>query len=583
MPPSTSVHTISWTPGQVGFFSTSTQRSSGATISQWQFNSGATPAPTPGDVHLHLNLYVAAGQGPSAPVPQEVVISSFQYAPSGGQIGFSRGSDSIPFQASPYLVPITSTGAGCAATVESDSPWITIVGPNPVAGGGTFEYAVGENDGSARSGTLILQSTNCNVALGAQLLSVTQAGLVCSPSFAAPSTSVGFLQTIRSVLVNGTANACTWSVASSAPWLQVTSGASGSGNGSVQFSVDSNSATTFRQATLNLNSGNQHAVLQDAPGSFFAISPSSVAPCNATAVTFGVSWVAPSAVELHLTSPGGPLVGQFNASGTTLLPPLSQTTAVYLVQAGTGSSPVVLGSALASFGTAGCSTAGIAPQGVVNGASYSAVSVAPGSFATIFGNNLAPTIAQPAGVPQTGLGGATVTVGGEQCLLSYVSPGQVNLVVPSDLQPGRYLLSIGAASSELLVTAVSPGIFTLRGDGTGVPLAGVSATLANGNMVSLPPYTCGNTGCGIAPIAIPVNATDLYVVLYGTGVRGAKNISAAIGRRPAEVQFAGPQPDFPGLDQVNLHVASPAGLSGTQSVQLTTDGQTSNAVTLQFQ
>ncbi len=480
-------------------------------------------------------------------------------------------------------MPLNATATGCSATVESDSPWLTVNGPNPVAGGGTLQYTVAENDAGIRSGNLILQSTNCNPALGAQLLTVTQAGLVCAPSFAVPFTSLGFIQTIRSVLVNGTANSCSWSVASSAPWLQVLSGASGSGDGTVQFSVGPNTANALRQATLNLSSGNQHTVLQDGAGSFFAISPSSAALCSGQGASFGVSWVAPSAVELHLGAPNGALVGQFGASGSALLPPVSQTTTVYLVQAGTGAAPIVWGSAQATVVPNGCLNPAVAAQGVVNGASYSAVSVAPGSFATVFGSGLAPSTAQPAGLPQIGLGRAAVTVGGEQCLLSFVSPGQVNLIVPSDLSPGRYLLNAGTAASEVLVTSVSPGIFTVGGDGTGVPLAAVSVTLADGSAVNLSPYTCGSVGCGIATMVLPANATDLYVVLYGTGLRGANSISAVIGQRQAEVQFAGPQPDFPGLDQVNLHLASPVGLSGVQSVQLTADGQASNTVVLQFQ
>ena len=82
MPPSPSVHTVTWSPSQVGFAST-TEQFPATLIDQWQFSSGVSPVPTPGDVHLHLNLYVAAGQGPSQPVPQEVIISGFQFVPSG--------------------------------------------------------------------------------------------------------------------------------------------------------------------------------------------------------------------------------------------------------------------------------------------------------------------------------------------------------------------------------------------------------------------------------------------------------------------------------------------------------------------
>jgi hypothetical protein len=43
-----------------------------------------------------------------------VVIGGFQHTPSGGQIGFTRIADNIPFQAQSYSVPLSATVAVCA-------------------------------------------------------------------------------------------------------------------------------------------------------------------------------------------------------------------------------------------------------------------------------------------------------------------------------------------------------------------------------------------------------------------------------------------------------------------------------------
>jgi hypothetical protein len=85
-PASSSTHTVTWLPNEVQFKSTSGSE----LINQWTFPGNPLPAPNPGDVRLHLNLYISVGQVPSVPLGQEIVISNFQYVPFGGQIGFSR-------------------------------------------------------------------------------------------------------------------------------------------------------------------------------------------------------------------------------------------------------------------------------------------------------------------------------------------------------------------------------------------------------------------------------------------------------------------------------------------------------------
>jgi uncharacterized protein (TIGR03437 family) len=571
---------VTWAPNQVSFLSAA---ATGSIINQWTFTPASTAVPTPGDVHLHLNLYVSRGSAPAVPVPQEVVISGFQYTPSGPQIGFRRTSDTVPFLSGQSTVPLDATGASCSAMIESDSPWIQVSGLNPIPAGGSLQYTAADNLGLPRTGHLILESTTCNPAPGAQVLTVTQSGLVCSPSFAAPSTHVGFVPSARSVLIRGTASTCTWTVTSASPWLKVVSTPSGFGDGSVQFSADANNDPALRQSWLALDNGKQHFVYQDAAGGFFAISPAASSPCSGRPAQFAVSWVAPVEVEIHLNSATGNLVGHFAESGSTLLPQVADGTLIYLVSADGSNPPTVLATARAAVSTANCSAPAIAPLGVVNGASYSSVSLAPGSLATVFGTNLSPAIAQaPPGSVIGGLGGANIMLSGLPCLASYVSPTQINFLVPSELAPGRYLLTAGTAVSEVIVTGVSPGIFTLKGDGTGVPLAAAAGVTKDGTTVDLPPYQCSQSGCSMVPISLPDNLAELYITLYGTGIRNVRNINAVVGSVPAEVIFVGPQSQFPGLDQVNLHLTNTTGLTGIVPLRLKVDGIYSNSVSLQF-
>jgi uncharacterized protein (TIGR03437 family) len=64
-----------------------------------------------------------------------------------------------------------------------------------------------------------------------------------------------------------------------------------------------------------------------------------------------------------------------------------------------------------------------------------------------------------------------------------------------------------------------------------------------------------------APAPIDVTSGSAYLILFGTGFRDASNLRALVNGSAVEVVYAGPQPSFPGLDQVNLLL--PASLSGS--------------------
>jgi len=86
----------------------------------------------------------------------------------------------------------------------------------------------------------------------------------------------------------------------------------------------------------------------------------------------------------------------------------------------------------------------ITPSGVITAGNYGAFPVvAPATWMEIYGVNLATTVSQTwAGTDFTGnqaptaLGGTTVTVGGKSAFVDFVSPGQVNVQVPSDVAAG---------------------------------------------------------------------------------------------------------------------------------------------------
>ena len=85
------------------------------------------------------------------------------------------------------------------------------------------------------------------------------------------------------------------------------------------------------------------------------------------------------------------------------------------------------------------------------------------------------------------------------------------------------------------------------------------------------------------PMDLGASSDILVLELYGTGIRGRTsmaNVVAQIGGVPAAVAYAGSQPQFPGLDQVNLYVPRSLAGAGEVPVVLTVDGITANAVTV---
>jgi uncharacterized protein (TIGR03437 family) len=224
--------------------------------------------------------------------------------------------------------------------------------------------------------------------------------------------------------------------------------------------------------------------------------------------------------------------------------------------------------------------------------------VAPGSIVAIYGSGLASSAVQAASLPlSTTLGGVTVNVtdaAGVQrsALLYYVSPQQINLVVPDPTSPtGSATFSIAHGSSIqtgiALVQAVAPTLFSADGTGAGVAAATAIQTQAANPAVQSPVtvFTCTSSGCTGVPIVLGVD-TPVYLTLYGTGIRNRSslaNVQVTINGTGVPALYAGAQPGYPGLDQVNLALPLSLRGAGVANVVLTVDGQSSNTVTITIQ
>jgi uncharacterized protein (TIGR03437 family) len=228
----------------------------------------------------------------------------------------------------------------------------------------------------------------------------------------------------------------------------------------------------------------------------------------------------------------------------------------------------------------------IGSGGVVSASAFGEfTSVSPGSWIEIYGSNLAVdsrfwTASDfSGGNAPTSLDGTSVTIGGRPAFIDFISPGQVNALVPSNIPTGVQSMtvtvgSVTSAAYGITVNPVQPGLdappsFNIGGiqyavaqfaDGTyALPegaIAGINSRPAQpGDEVIL-------YGVGFGPVTPNMPAGQL--VQQANTLASEFNMS--IGGVPAHVLYSGLAPDYTSLYQFNVVV--PAN-SGSGAVPLT--------------
>lgn len=213
---------------------------------------------------------------------------------------------------------------------------------------------------------------------------------------------------------------------------------------------------------------------------------------------------------------------------------------------------------------------------ILNGASLGnepapVKAVAPDSIAVARGALLANATQQPTPLTNgrfpSNVGGTTVSVNGRPAEIFYVSPGQVNFLVPAQTEIGTADVIVtnseGFPSRGAIATNRSaPGVFTKSGDGTGEALALNSDTLQQS----------------------PFDPSDgkLQLTVFATGARNATQLSVTIGGQTVTPEFVMASPSMPGLDEI--HLKAPTILKGAGVVTLSAqaDGRDANASTTRF-
>ncbi|MBW1743819.1 MAG: BACON domain-containing protein [Deltaproteobacteria bacterium] len=173
--------------------------------------------------------------------------------PVSESFGFAGGLDSVDVTAPD----------GCDWTATTTDSWIDVTSGDTGSGNGTVNYTVDPNsNASLRTGKIMIAGLPCTII---------QDGTICT--YSVDPLSAHFPDTGGSTTADVTApDGCDWTATTADSWINITSGDSGSGNGSVNFTIDPNPIFVLRTGKIII-AGLNFTITQDAADCTYGIDP----------------------------------------------------------------------------------------------------------------------------------------------------------------------------------------------------------------------------------------------------------------------------------------------------------------------
>jgi uncharacterized protein (TIGR03437 family) len=232
----------------------------------------------------------------------------------------------------------------------------------------------------------------------------------------------------------------------------------------------------------------------------------------------------------------------------------------------------------------GIAAPSFSPDSIVSSGNGSSASLTPNGLASIYGSNLAfltqtvslGNVSQ--GMLPTTLGGIRVEVGGVFAPLLYVSPTQVNFLMPANLLPGSSTVTLVRGStatqpSAIILLDAAPALFVVNSviaaEHTDGSLVSTDAPANPGEVIVVYCTGLGRTNPRQVDGTVPVSAAPILLM-------GQLQVLLDGQAAPAEdILYAGITPGFPGLYQINVRL--PADLADSPVLQVTLENQMSQS------
>jgi uncharacterized protein (TIGR03437 family) len=385
-----------------------------------------------------------------------------------------------------------------------------------------------------------------------------------------------------------------WRAVTTADWIRIDSGASGSGNGAVGFSASANTGPP-RTATISIGDQTYTVNQGGTPEGVTAGCNYLVQPSAQTAANTGgnglIQVITAPTCAWTATSNEAWLTIRSGASGTGNGAVSWAASANADAKARTAA--LIIAGQAVTVNQAGSAPA-VSSGGVVNTASYRKCNppdgtLAQGAFFSIYGSDLGPEQFVQAGrypIPTT-LGGATVTFTQgntrRDAYLVFVSRGQINGILSSDFPLGDALMTVSyngrtSPPAPVRISRTDLGLFFQRIDGRDIAIAQ--------NVASATDYPLNTVETPAKPGQI--------VILWGTGlgaIARADNVAPGGGDMPVAVEitvggkqarrlYAGRQPETAAVDNVYFEVPADAPFGCFVPVQVNAGGANANPVVI---
>ena len=401
--------------------------------------------------------------------PASVTVSRGASGTSALSLSVSGGFNAaVALSASGLPAGVTAGFSPATIPAGSTASTLTLNASTQAAAGSTAVTITASGGGVTRTAPVTVVIPACTYSI--------------NPTSASPGSSAG---TYSVQVTAGTG--CSWTAVSTVSWITVTSGASGSGNGTVNYSLAANTATTTRSGAITI-AGISLGVTQAAAAPPFSLNMSSAnigagastGSVAVSAVSSTASWTAVSNVSwITITSgasgTGSKSVGYSVAANTTtasrtgtmtiagltfsVIQPaapgiaLSATPSSVSLTAGSSATSSVSVAGTGGFtGSVTLSVSGL-PAGVT--AAFNPPSVAPGGASVLTLTAAASTAATTASLTVTGASG------------SLSAKAAISLTVNANVAAGFTLkaaspsLNLPLGSSASTVVSVAPaGNFT---------------------------------------------------------------------------------------------------------------------------